>query len=138
VVAREVETVLAAMRARPNWYADHVERPFGRKQAPVMTARGQAEMPPLVFTERADVDDTHLAALASVAIGKIQKALAGGCDPRVVVPEVIRTAFASDGGGHDIDQPPFASADYEARVSAVLRDPAQLERVVAAVLQIVG
>src|SRR6185437_5348424 len=33
-VAKDVETVLAAMRRRPNWYQRTIERPLGHKAAP--------------------------------------------------------------------------------------------------------
>ncbi len=137
-VAREVEQVLTAMRTREVWFADHVERPFGHKRAPVVNAHGTMELPPLVFTERADIDDTHLAALASAALAAITAGLGDGQDTRSLVTDVIRTAFGTDTGAKDLDAVPFIAPDYDARVAAALGDPARVDHIVSAVLRIIG
>lgn len=137
LVAREVGTVLTAMRTKPSWFADHVERPFGHKQAPVVSANSSIELPPLLLADRAALDDAHLADLASEALEAIQARLRRGQDVMTAVTEVIHVVFGVDVGGHDIDCPPLVAPDYEERVAAVLGDSTQVERVVAAVLRIV-
>ncbi len=137
VVAREVEQVLAAMRTKPAWYDDYVERPLGHKRSPVVRSRDGAELPPLLFTERADVDDTHLAALASTALQAIEQGLHDGRDPHEVIAEVIATAFVGDTSGHDLDFPPLHAPDHDAWVSTALADPASVDRIVSAVLAII-
>jgi hypothetical protein len=139
-VAADIETVLTAMRSKAGWYEKYVERPMGYKQAPVVAAAATstAELPPLLFTERADVDDTHLAALAAAALREIESGLSGGAAARTVVADVIRTTFAGGTGGDDLDLPPLRAPDHDVRVDAVLNDPASVDRIVAEVLTILG
>jgi hypothetical protein len=137
VVGRDVETVLAAMRTKEKWFADHVEGPLGHKRAPVLSALTTVDLPPLVFTERADIDDTHLVVLASAVLRAIGSGLGAGLDVRAVVVEAIGAAFGVDTTGREMDCPPHAAVpDYEACVNAALGDPAQVDRIVAAALRI--
>lgn len=138
VVAHDVATVLAAMRTRPTWYVDHVERPFGRKQAPVAGSDGPVELPPLLLTDRSDLDEAFLADLATDALRAIQARLRRDQDATAVVTEVIRAVFGTDLGSQAIDYPPLTAPDYEERVATMLGDPQRVDHIVAAVLRILG
>lgn len=120
VVAREVEIVLAAMRARPKWFADHVETPMGHKQAP--TVAYPDPFPPLALAAHHEDTEAHLARLA---MRSITTRLARGEEPEVVVPEVVRQLFC-DGD---------ATGEW---LAEELLDDAGAERVVKAVLLVVG
>lgn len=119
VVAREVEIVLAAMRTRPQWFADHVEKPVGHKQPP--TATHPDLCPPLALAEDHETVETHLAQLA---MRSITTRLERGEEPEVVVPEVVRQLFC---GGD-------ARGEW---LAEELHDEAAAERVVQAVLLVV-
>jgi hypothetical protein len=134
VVSYDVETVLAAMRRRPRWYQDYVERPLGAKQAPVAWELGTrpedpAVAAPLMLAEPSDPDDERLVALAERALDEIDDRLGRGEDPTAVVTEVIGAVFGA-AGLTGID-------DYRHRVSRILADPGSLRRVVEAALDIV-
>lgn len=133
-VARDVETVLAAMRTHREWHARYVERPLGHKQAPITSASAMADATPLLLRDRDDAEDAELTRRASVALRAIEARLVGREDPSVAIPEVIRTVFT--GGARDLDWPPLTGPDYEHSVSAALRDPDQAGQVVATVLRI--
>ena len=49
--ARDIDTVIAAMRTRPAWYESYVERPLGRKVTPVVGSRDFTDPPPLLLTD---------------------------------------------------------------------------------------
>ena len=138
VVQREIETVLAVMRGRPRWYAAYVERPLGRKQAPVRApspdATGSANHPerPLPLVEAHDVDESRLLDLACLALNAMVRRIERGEDPRTVVSEVVRTAFHGTAAG-EFDRAPGASSAAE-RAAELVADPAVLDRVVALVL----
>jgi hypothetical protein len=134
-VARDVETVLAAMRTRPKWYADYVERPLGHKQPPVAHADDPYDLATLQLGDPAGADDQHLAELAAQALRAIRIRLRGDEEPAAAVLDVLRTVFGAAVGSHDLDRPPHGSPDYERCVAAALGDPRQADRVVAAVRQ---
>jgi hypothetical protein len=137
LVRREVETVLAAMRTRPSWYADYVERPLGHKHAPVCAAPA-LDTSALLLVDRDEMEDARLAALASDALAEIQTRLDGAEDPLTAVADVIRTVFGEAAIGGDLDRAPLASPDYENTVAAALADPDEVDRIVLAVLKILG
>lgn len=137
-VAREIDAVLVAMRSRPMWYQDYVERPFGHKYPPVLGAQDQAESRPLLLTDRADADDADLMTRATAALQAIEARLSRGQDVTMAILEVIGTLFGVDARGHDIEHPPLISSDYGEHVSALLRDTTHVERMVNAVSRIVS
>lgn len=148
VVERETRQVLAAMRTREKWYADHVERPLGRKHAPLATvAEAGDDQPsravPLLLTQPHDIDEARLGSLACDAVQAIEGRLRRGEDAHQVVAEVVGRLFgadstAEDSTAEDIDRLPHETPAYEERVAALLREPAELARIVRAVLDIVG
>jgi hypothetical protein len=141
-VERDVETVLAAMRRRPKWYGDYVERPLGRKQAPVVpgwvTGDGRTvDPPPLALSHRSELDDAHLLELATEAIAAIQVRLLRGDDQRHTIIDVLESVFGAGRLGYGIDNPPHAVPDYDdEQIAALLHDPTEVSRVVACVLHI--
>jgi hypothetical protein len=140
-VRHDIETVLAAMRRRPAWYASCVERPLGRKQAPVLRFApaeqdGPVELPALELVGRAELDDAYMRTLAYEAVVAIRARLRLGEEPQRVVAEVIRLVFGGD--QHiGLDRPPHLDDHHGEYVDRLLRQRAELDRIVAAVLTIV-
>ncbi|MGW3967449.1 hypothetical protein ACWED2_47070 [Amycolatopsis sp. NPDC005003] len=122
---REVDRVLAAMRTRPAWHAEHVERPLGHKQAPV--APMPAELPALELVTEHELADARLAGLAEQALLAIEAKLDRGEPPATAVPTVVRTVF----GEHAPTGP--AADDW---LTAALADDERLAQIVATVLAI--
>jgi hypothetical protein len=136
----EIDTVLDAMRRRPAWYASYVERPLGRKQAPVLRIlpgdhENPLERPSLALVERDELDDAYMRTLAYEAFVAIKARIQRGEPAEAVVTEVIRVVF----GEHDdlaLDRPPHAVDAHGERVIRLLRDDGERRRIVAAVLAI--
>ncbi|WBB80610.1 hypothetical protein O7606_04255 [Micromonospora sp. WMMD882] len=140
-VARDVDRVLAAMRRRGPWYADFVERPLGRKQAPVLPAlRAEADQthdwPPLALVPRHEVDDARLRDLATTAVAAIEARVRRREDLRDVVVDVLGAVFGAGTGADDLDRTPGAGPADEERVVALLADPATVDRIVAVLLDL--
>lgn len=146
-VAAEVDAVLVVMKQwDAQWYERYVERPLGRKWAPVVfalptadqcapTAGGLAHLELVPRHEREDVRRTEAAA-ASLAM--IRRDLAAGDEPRQVVARALAASYLSVGSVcDDIDRVPHSGVDPGEVVSAVLANPQALDRVVAAALEIV-
>ncbi|GAB2568218.1 hypothetical protein Aab01nite_43740 [Paractinoplanes abujensis] len=142
VVAREVELVLAAMRRRPTWFDKNVERPLGRKQAPVWTpsrsADGTHAEPDPVVAEPHERADARLSEFAARAVELIVRRLARGEDPATVVFEVLHTVFGDPSAASDLDQPPGAGESGPDQVISLINDPEHFERIVARVLAVVS
>lgn len=134
---REVRTVLAAMRTRPKWYAEHVERPLGHKRAPVapMPADGSAELAALALVRPHEVDDARLTALAEQALRGIESRLARGDAPAATVTTVIRLVF---GATPPQDRLPHTESTREDWLTAALADDARLDGIVATALAVLG
>lgn len=131
---REVRTVLAAMRTRPKWHAEHVERPLGHKRAPVapMPADSAAEPAPLHLVGRDEADDARLAARAEEALRAIEARLDHGENPATAVATVVRHVFGS--GGTALDRLPHNGSTRDDWLATALADEARLDRIVATVL----
>ncbi|MGX7826041.1 hypothetical protein ACTG9Q_13200 [Actinokineospora sp. 24-640] len=124
-VRRDVATVLAAMRARPAWYADYVERPLGHKRVaaiplPRLSADSDADIP-----ERTDSGDP-LTELAELAVAAIEDRVGQGQDLRAAVVVVVAEVF---GGGTAVGP----AADLGPVVDARLADDAVVDRIIAVV-----
>ena len=139
-IRHDIEKVLAAMRRRPAWYESYVERPLGRKQAPVLRilpgdGDGTVERPSLALVDRAELDDAYMRMLAHEAVVAIQARIQRGEPAEAVVTDVIRVVF----GEHDdllLDLPPHAVDPHGEQVIRLLRDDDERRRIVAAVLAI--
>ena len=142
-VERDIEKVLAAMRTRPDWHLRYVERPLGHKQAPVYAGTQapdeQADQgSALCFVTASEHDESRLDQLAALAVDELERRLADGEEPRECIADVVRRVFAEAGPAWGLDRPPHSGPGHEERVSALLADPAALDRIVAEVLDIVG
>ncbi|MGV9365777.1 hypothetical protein [Amycolatopsis sp. NPDC003731] len=95
-VERETALVLSAMRRRPRWYENYVERPLGRKRPPSVpvprfSAEEGAELPAEPAFGQEELD-TRLAR-AVVAVAAIDRRIAGGEPPEAVVLDVVSAVF---------------------------------------------
>lgn len=140
-VARDVERVLAAMRTDPVWYDKYIERPLGRKQAPLAAYQDDGSEPRepsfVSIVAPHEAADARLADLAGEAIAAIAQRAARGEDLRKVVVEVVEAAFGAGTGADDMDRTPGSAPDVDERVARLLVDPATVERVVNTILDIV-
>jgi hypothetical protein len=141
VVCFEVEAVLTAMRRRPDWYESYVERPLGRKQAPVATlpvedGTGEAAAPLALGDPYARVE-TEMLRLAADAVRVINRRLERGQDAQAIVVEVIRGVFGGTFIG-TLDRAPHDVADPLGGVTGALANPATVNRIVATVQDIIS
>jgi hypothetical protein len=141
VVAREIEIVLTAMRRRSAWYDKNVERPLGRKPAPVwFPSRNPdgtpAEPDPLVIPSHERID-ALLRQLAARAIEVMEQRLARGEEPAVMVADVLRKVFGGVPAAYGADLAPDAGEPGPDQVLVLLDDPARLERITATVIGLV-
>jgi hypothetical protein len=142
-VINDVETVLAAMRRSSTWYASFVERPLGRKETPVLPAPRTdvdltREPPQLALTGPDGAHEAHMSELASHAVAEIEAGLRRGEPARSAVVAVLQTVFGCGSGADDLGRAPHDDPDDSERVTALLANPATIERVTAAVLDILG
>ncbi|HEU4348778.1 MAG TPA: hypothetical protein VFR35_13445 [Actinoplanes sp.] len=139
-VLGEVNRVLAAMRRRPGWYADYVERPLGTKAAPVAAPPGDAvgDTRPLTPMTPEDEDDDRLLALASAAVDAIAAGLRRGEEPGETVVRVLGAVFGSGTGGGELNRVPGAGVALDERVSVLLADHGVRDRIVAQAVGIVA
>lgn len=138
-VLRDLETVLAAMRAKPAWYEDYVERPLGRKPCPVvplsrLAGESTGEVP---LAARADTDSL-VVELAGLAVDAIEARVARGENPRRVAVDVVAAVFGPGLGADELDRPPGAAPGVDELVAAGLADRAAVERVADTVLAVLG
>ncbi len=141
-VADDLAAVLTAMKeCDAAWYEKYVERPLGRKWAPVATANwlgedgataGEAAY--LDLAPGHERDDARLAEAASACLELIRGGLADGGAPRQVVADALTASFVTEDSVSD----EFADADPGDVVMAVLADAAALDRLVGEVLDIAG
>jgi hypothetical protein len=127
-VSRDVATVVAAMRTRPRWFDDYVERPLGRKRIPLAPVR------PTVLDEPADpaphrLADALLTELAGVAVTAIETRLARGEDATAAVVDVVRAVFEAPAG---------LPGGVDAPITTALADRTSADRLVRDVLAIVA
>jgi hypothetical protein len=137
----DIETVLRAMRTRPEWYGRYVEGPLGHKRAPVPrfpadAVDGSVEHA-LHLVGVAERDEMHLHDLAHEAMTAIRRRLAAGEDASTVVTEVVELLFGGT-GIPPIDRPPHETDLGSEHVSRMLRTRAARARITAAVLSIVA
>lgn len=133
-VAEDVELVLAAMRGRPRWYADYVERPLGRKRPPLAAGDSDARY----GTGPGGQDDNALRDLAALAVAALEARLGRGEEPRAAVSEVLATVFAAGSGTESLDRLPGTSSGADEWVLAQLADPAAVARITDAVLALLA
>ncbi|MEU4789729.1 hypothetical protein ACFWRG_02465 [Micromonospora tulbaghiae] len=142
-VATEIEAVLAAMRQRRTWYERNVDRPLGRKRAPVHFPRREssgeyAEPEPLALVERHEKDDTLMLELAAQAIALMKRRRDAGEDVRVLVTEVLGTVFGALPAAHGLDRAPGDDPIGAEQVDALVGDPDRLDHVVETVIELLN
>ncbi|MBU2668240.1 hypothetical protein KOI35_32485 [Actinoplanes bogorensis] len=138
-VESEVSHVLNVMRQRGQWYADHVERPLGRKDAPLSPPAGDAATDPRPLRPYGpdDQDDTHAQDLAALALSAITARLRAGLDEREAVLPVISALFLGGTGAELIDREPGTVPAGEEFLPVRLADDDTAGRIVREVLAIV-
>lgn len=136
-VAREVETVLAAMRRSPEWYESYVERPLGHKQAPVVALDVSGVDRPLTLTEPHLHVDAEMLRLAGGAVTAIDRRIAAGEDAQRVVVDVIRATFGRSVSVVGLDHAPHSASDPLGGLTGALTDLDTINRIVATVREIV-
>jgi hypothetical protein len=146
-VAADLSRVLSIMREwDASWYEKYVERPLGRKWAPVASGRFSGspdadsvteEEPPLALVPAHERADARLIDAAATCLDEIRTGLAADRDPRTVIEKAIAT-YLTVCAPVEIDQVPAAETDISDVVQAVVADPLALDRVVLEVLDIVA
>jgi hypothetical protein len=128
----DLDHVLTTMRTRAAWFEMYVETPLGHKQPPVAhmphnELGDPVEQAALRLVDWDAQDDAHMRLLAYQAFRAIAARTHRGEPAHAVVADVIGTVFGDNGadpcGGHT--------------VTALLRDPVELERIVGEVLALV-
>lgn len=141
-VLADIATVLTAMRTKPPWYQDYVERPLGHKQLPLALPHrsgcGPGPDQPPTALERGVADDNRRAELAALAVDVIAARLARGDDAKETVVEVIGSLFGAGTAAETMDRAPGQGGDDGEVVDACLADPGTVDRVVAVVLDLLG
>ena len=146
-VAADLAVVLRTMREwDAAWYAGYVERPLGRKWAPVAVetwhdpdrgARGETTH--LELVPRHERDDAQLTETAAGCLTAIRSGIAAGGEAYHVVAGALAASFLSVGSlCAECDRTPLADGDSDAVVTTLLADPDALDRVVETVLAIVA
>jgi hypothetical protein len=144
-VAADLAVVLRTMQEwDPAWYATYVERPLGRKWAPVAPApwpdpdqNGPDEATHLQIGQQHERDDARLAETAAACLAVIRSGIAAGDDPHQVVARALAASFLSVGSlFEECGRPPLSGSDSEEVVAAVLAEPVAFDRVVVAAVDI--
>jgi hypothetical protein len=133
-VEREVEHVLNAMRTRPAWYQKHVECPLGAKTAPLAPSyayegSAAAEFPAMAAVPQHEILDARLADLASVALASIEAQLDGDGALGPTVALVIKTVFGHLDLAAELTASPHDDSAAEERLTALIDDPSELDRI---------
>jgi hypothetical protein len=146
-VEADLAVVLRTMREwDPTWYARYIERPLGRKWAPVTAQtrhdpdHGAAGEPThLELVPQHERDEARLAEAAAACLAAIRSGIAAGGEPRRAVAEALTASFLSVGSlCEECDRAPLADADPSVVVATVLADPEALDRVVGTIVDIVA
>ena len=130
-VARDVERVCAAIRARPDYYERYVELPLGRKSAPVVTPRcaergAELELRPLALAASGQSAEVWLHEAA------VRVRVAADEELRSACISVLSEVFESGTGGEEMDCVPGAAPDVTAALELRLAGPATVDRIVDA------
>lgn len=129
-IVRDIETVLTAMRLKPRWYSDYVERPLGHKEhTSVPLPRTSSEGP-----EVAHVAAEPLRELASAAMRDIGARVARGEQPRRAAADVVVEVFTRGLASEEIDHTPGSPTWSPELVARGLTDRAVLDLLAAAAL----
>jgi hypothetical protein len=144
-VAGDLDVVLRAMRdSDPAWFEKYVERPLGRKWAPVVAdwpwhdAAAHPEAACLQLVPEHERNEARLAEAAAGSLTMIRRALAAGADARNAVVSALAANFMSVGALRgELDRAPYADGMGDV-VADILNDLSALNRLVPEVIAIVG
>jgi hypothetical protein len=144
-VARDLGVVLRTMRdSDSSWFEKYVERPLGRKWAPVVVGwpnddgADRSEVACFQFVSEHERTDAHLAEAAARSLTMIRSALAAGTGARNAIAGALAANFMSIGALRaELDREPGADGTGDV-VAAILNDCGALDRLVPDVLTIVG
>lgn len=137
----DLERVLRAMRTRPTWFESYVERPLGRKQAPLLSERAGAsehagEPEYVTFYTPDETAEALLRHLAWTAVNVLVQRLSRGGDERETIVEVVRAVFGGGTGAEGMDRAPGTGDDPRERIASLILEPEVLDSVVDAVREI--
>lgn len=143
-VESDLNTVLLAMRdTDPVWFEKYVERPLGRKWAPVVVelATGDGIRDPegacLQLVPEHERNEAFLAEAAARSLTMISTALAAGANARKAIASALTSNFMSmTAVRSELDRAPGVD-DAGELVAAILNDRSALDRLVPDVLTIV-
>ncbi|RSM64713.1 hypothetical protein DMB66_18880 [Actinoplanes sp. ATCC 53533] len=142
VVSQEVEIVLNAMRRRTTWYEKNVERPIGRKSAPVWipsrSADGTHAEPEPVVVALHERTDALLNELAARAIELLDIRIGRGQEPDEAVSEVLHAVFGGVPCSDGLDRTPDAGETGPEQVISLIGDPDRLDRIIAVVVTLLS
>lgn len=143
-VEEDLDVVLSAMRAiDPAWFDKYVERPLGRKWAPVASGWSESDgaAPDDIWLQMVpgcERDELRLNDAAARSLSTIRRALASGAEAKKAIAEALTTNFLSVGALRgELDRAP-GGHDPGNVVAAILASPDELDRLVPKVLSIVG
>lgn len=144
-VEEDLDVVLRAMRAiDPAWFDTYVERPLGRKWAPVASGWSESggAAPPddiwLQMVPECERDELRLNDAAAGSLLTIRRALASGAEAKKAIAEALTTNFLSIGALRgELDQAP-GGHDPGSVVAAILASSDALDRLIPKILSIVG
>ncbi|WP_117212330.1 hypothetical protein [Allorhizocola rhizosphaerae] len=141
-VTRDIALVIAAMRKRPRWYVNRIERPMGHKRAPLAGPRWDSVEPApdsgQAVLDAHVLDDARRGELAALAVELIAARVAGGEEARSVVVDVLSTVFSGGTGSDNLDRLPGQENDDDERVKTRLADPKTVDDIVAVVLDLLS
>ena len=131
-VERDVERILAAMRRRPQWFADNVERPLGAKTPAVarvqVGGRTALDPPGLALVDPHEFRDSHLTELAWIAIEAIRQRVHADGDIRQATEAVVRELFGRPDLRSTLADEPNAVPDVAEQITTILGDPQSYQR----------
>ncbi|MBU2670314.1 hypothetical protein KOI35_43110 [Actinoplanes bogorensis] len=136
-VVADVDRVLGVMRRRPDWFHRHVERPLGRKTAPVGGCPGEGPGDPRpLLADPGDADEARVRELAAAAVEAIRAGLGRGEDAAAAVETVLSELFLGGTGADQIGRMP-GHGEVTERVSVLLGDRVAFAALVQRILPIV-
>ena len=131
-VAADIKIVLKAMQARPRWFEDYVERPLGRKQAPLVPDPDAGR--PLVIPQDGDA---ALLSHAENIVRTIKERIERGDDARKTVVEVLEAAFIDSVANATLMNGPDADRRASRVATLLAGEEDAVQRLVEGVVDIV-
>ena len=86
--------------------------------------------------DRYETDDAHMADLAATAVAALTERLRSGAGPHAAVQEIVWAVFGGGTAAEAMDRAPDGGPDDPERAMAMLADPATIDRIAAAALDV--